>query len=121
MKELINISGQQFYYSTIDQVIEGCSGNKKCALIIDEQHWEELMSKGQNTIGECINQIIIISDNVNNAVKDLEGVGVMVIAAGSLNEAVRIAIFGAALSQEVYCIPNECEDNLGGIVSEMGV
>ena len=116
MKELINISGQQFYYSTIDQVIERCSDKEGCAIIIDESHLNDFLNKGDKIIGECVNQIIIISENVNTAITKLEGVAVLLIAANSFEEAVRVAILGEALSKEVICIPKEDESTVGQII-----
>ncbi len=116
MKELINISGQQFYYSTVDQVIERCSQLERCAIIIDESHLDEFLTKGGNIIGECVDQIIIISENVDTALSQLKGVSVLLIAAGSFEEAVRVAILGTALSKEVICIPKEDEKTVGDII-----
>lgn len=116
MKELINISGQQFYYSTIDQVIERCSQKEKCAIIIDESHLDEFLAKGENLIEEHVNQLIIISGNINTAFAQLQGVSVLLIAVGSFEEAVRVAILGTALSKEVICIPKENENTVGEII-----
>lgn len=63
-----------------------------------------------------VDQIIIISEDVNTALSRLEGVSVLLIAVGSFEEAVRIAIFGAALSKEVVCIPKEDEKTVGDII-----
>ncbi|MBL4593561.1 MAG: hypothetical protein JKX68_07080 [Flavobacteriales bacterium] len=116
MKKLINISGQQFYYSTVDQVIERCSQKEKCAVIIDESHLDEFLAKGKNIIGECVDQIIIISESVDTALSQLEGVSVLLIAAGSFEEAVRVVILGTALTKEVVCIPKEDESSVGQII-----
>jgi hypothetical protein len=116
MKELINISGQQFYYSTINQVIERCSLKEKCAIIIDESHLDEFLTKRENIIEECVDQLIIISENVDTALTQLEGVSVLLIAVGSFEEAVRVAILGTALSKEVICIPKEDENTVGEII-----
>lgn len=108
--------GQQFYYSTIDQVIERCSQKERCAIIIDESHLDEFLTKGENIIGECVDQLIIISENVNTALAQLEGVSVLLIAVGSFEEAVRVAILGTALNKEVVCIPKEDENTIGEII-----
>lgn len=116
MKKLINISGQQFYYSTISQVVERCSQKEKYAIIIDEIHLNELLDKGSKIIGQCVDQIIIISKDVNAALAQLEGVSVLLIAVISFEEAVRIAILGTALTKEVVCIPKEDEHTVGSII-----
>lgn len=116
MKKLINISGQQFYYSSIDQVIEQCSQKEKCAVIIDKIHLDEFLDKGNKVIGKYVDQIIIISENVDTALAQLEGVSVLLIAVMDFEEAVRIAIFGTALTKEVICIPKEDEKTVGNII-----
>ena len=116
MIELINISGQQFYYSTIHQVIERCSEKKSCAIIIDKSHLNEFLEKGENIIGEYVSQIIIISENVDAAIAKLEGVAVLLIAAESFEEAIRIVILGEALSKGIVCIPKEDESTIGEII-----
>ncbi len=107
MQELIKISGQQFYYSTIDKVIESCSQKENCAIIIDENYLDEFLKNGDNVIGSSINQIIIISESVNTVLSRLEGVSVFLLAAVSLEDAVKLAILGEALSKEVVCVPKE--------------
>ena len=116
MKKLIKISDQQFYYSTVEEVIERCSQMEKCAIIIDEGHLNEFLSKGKNIIGEWVDQIIIISENVNATLSQLEGVNVLLIAAGCFEEASRIAILGTALNKDIVCILKEDEKTLGDIV-----
>lgn len=119
MKELINISGQQFYYSTVDQVIERCSLEGRCAIIIDESHLNDLLTKGGNIIGGCVDQIIIISENVNTVLSQLEGVSVLLIAVGSFEEAVRVAILGTSLSKEVICISKEDEKTVEKLLMKL--
>ena len=107
MQELINISGQQFYYSTIDKVIESCSQKENCAIIIDENYLDEFLKNGNDVIGSNINQIIIISESVNTVLSRLEGVSVFLLAAVSLKDAVKLAVLGEALSKVVVCVPKE--------------
>jgi hypothetical protein len=116
VKELINIGGQQFYYSTVEQVIDRCAKKEACAIIIDKIHLNELLTKGESIIGECVNQIIIISDDVNDAFTKLEGIGVLLIAAENFEEATRLAILGSAMSNAVICIPKEDEKTVGNII-----
>ncbi len=107
MQKLIKISDQQFYYSTIDQVIESCSQEEDCAIIIDENYLDQFLENGGDVIGTNINQVIIISESVNTALSKLEGVGVFLLAAVSLEDAVRLAVLGEALSKEVVCVSKE--------------
>ena len=60
MDKLINISGQQFYSSTIDQTIEQCTPNKKCAIIVDENCLAEFIACGKEIVRNSVNQIIVI-------------------------------------------------------------
>jgi hypothetical protein len=107
MQELIKISGQQFYYSTIDKVIESCSQKENCAIIIDENYLDEFLENGSDVVGSNINQIIIISESVNTVLSQLEGVSVFLLAAVSLEDAVKLAVLGEALSSEVVCVSKE--------------
>ncbi len=113
---MINIGAQQFYYSTIDQVIERCSQENNCAIIIDESHLGEFLTKGVNVVGKCVNQMIIISENLNTVLSQMGGVSVLLIAVGSFEEAVRIALLGEALIKEVICIPKEDENTVREII-----
>ncbi|MFB0924650.1 MAG: hypothetical protein QMB65_05120 [Vicingaceae bacterium] len=119
MLDLLDISGQKFYYSTIEEVIESCSQKENCAIIIDENYLEEFLANGNDIIGPNINQIIIISDSVNTVLSKLEGVSVLLLAAVSLKDAVRLAIFGLALSGVVVCVPKEDKDSVLKILSEV--
>ena len=118
MEELINIAGKQFYYSTMDQLIERCSQKEKCALIIDNDHIDELLNKAMDIIGTCVNQLIIVSGNVNTTLPHFIGKDVLIMAADNFEEAVRFAIYGDALSKEVICIPKE-EDNIKGKIVDI--
>tara|TARA_B100000809_G_scaffold60199_1_gene56735 strand:- start:6856 stop:7224 length:369 start_codon:yes stop_codon:yes gene_type:complete len=119
MLNLLDISGQKFYYSTIEEVIESCSQNENCAIIIDENYLEEFLVNGNDIIGPNINQIIIISDSVNTVLSKLEGVSVLLLAAVSLKDAVRLAILGEALSSVVVCVPKEDKESVIKILSEV--
>lgn len=116
MEELVNIGNQQFYYSTINQVVDKCVQKERCAIIVDEFHLEELLAKGEPIIGKCVNQIIIISDSVNKALGHLIGIDVLLLSACNLEEAVRIAILGEDLNKHIICIPKVEKDELKSIV-----
>jgi len=119
MKELINISGQQFYYSTIDEVIGRSSQKEKGAVIIDESYLRQFLTEGGNMIKETC-QIIVISENVDSALSLLKGINVLLIAAETFEEGARIAIFGNMLSNKVICIPKEDEKTVNEILQAMG-
>ena len=115
MKELINISGQQFYYSTLGELVGRWSQKEKCAIIIDESYLEEFLNNEGNILDES-GQIIIISENVDSALAQLEGTNILLIAVGSFEEAVKIAISGSALSKKVICLSKEDEKTVGKIL-----
>ena len=116
MEELINIGDQQFYYSTIDQVVDKCSQKERCAIIVDEHHLGELLAKGEPIIGKCVNQIIIISDKVNSALEQLENKDVLLLAALDLQEAIRFAILGEDLNKHIICVPKVDGNELKNII-----
>lgn len=107
MNELIKIADQQFYYSTIDKGFESFSQKENCAIIIDENYFVEFLKNADDFIGSNINQLIIISESVHAVLDQLEGVNVLLVAAVSFEDAVRLAILGEALSKEVVCVPKE--------------
>jgi len=119
MQELINISGQQFYYSTIDKVIESCSQKENCAIVIDENYLDQFLEEGNNVIGSNINKIIIISESVNTVLSQLEGVSVLLLAAVSLKDAVKLAVLGEALSKVVVCVSKEGANAVADVLSEI--
>lgn len=121
MKELINISGQQFYHSAIDQLIERCSQNEKCAIIIDEDHLDELLKKAIDIIGKNVNQIIIISDTINKALEPLIDKDVLLLATNSFEHGTRLAMLGSALSKTVICVLDEDTEKLKEIIKGVEV
>jgi len=121
MEELINIGNQHFYYSTVDQIEDDCALKESCAIIIDDFLLEELLGKGFTMIGKNVNQIIIISENVNKALSQLIGKDVLLLSAGSLKEAVGIAVLGEDLNKYIICIPKEDKDGAKSIVELLSV
>ncbi len=119
MQELINISGQKFYYSTIDQVIESYPQKEDCAIIIDENYLDQFLKKGNDAIGSNIKQIIIISESVNTVLSRLEGVCVFLLAAVSIEDAVRLAVLGESLSKEVVCVLKDDVSSVAEILLRM--
>lgn len=119
MQELINISGQQFYYSSIEQVIESCSQKENCAIIIDEGYLDQFFENGNDLIGSNINKIIIIGESVNTLLSQLEGVSVLLLAAAGLKDALKIALLGEALSKVVFCVSKEGANAVAQTLSEI--
>ena len=111
MKEWVNISGQKFYYSTIEQLKDRCAQKEKCAIIIDDNHLEEFLTSGDSIIGRCVDQIIIISENVDTALIQLKDENLLLLSASSFEEAVRFAILGEKFFHDVICIPKEDENS----------
>ena len=122
MQELINISGQQFYYSKVEEGFDSCSQKENCAIIIDENSLETLVKNGDNIIRSNVNQLIIISKSVNAVLSEMEGVSVLLLAAVSLKDAVKLAVLGSALSQNVVvCVQGEDARVVVEVLTEMEV
>jgi hypothetical protein len=106
MKKLINIGGQQYYYATVSELLSDCS--EKCAVIINEDLLKELIDKGIENIESYVNQIIVISENVNTALTPLIGIDVFLMAASSTEQAIRFGTQSSALNNSVVCVlPDE--------------
>lgn len=121
MEELINIDGQQFYCSDIEQVVDKSSLIKDCAIIVDEQHLQEFLKKGERFIGKYINQIIIISDSVNVALGQLQNKNVLLISSLDLGHAIHCAILSEGLNKNIICIPKEGKREVEKILELMMV
>lgn len=106
MKELINIHNIQFYHSSIPELIQYGSTNK-CALIIDEPNLEKLISEGLEKVSGQVNQMIIISENLNACLPSLKDIDAFIVAANDFDQAVRFSIFSAELNKDVICVIEE--------------
>lgn len=109
MEKLLNIQEQQFYQASLVEFLEFCSQNK-CALIIDEANANELLKMGIESIKNQVNQIIFISDNVGKVLPPFIGSEVFIMAADSLEQAVKFAMHSNALSKNVVGVLNDGED-----------
>ncbi|MDG1476684.1 MAG: hypothetical protein P8Q14_06035 [Vicingaceae bacterium] len=118
---LIDISGQQFYSTTIDQLAEECSQKERCALIIDEKELTEFTSKSKTVVGKSVNQIIVISESLNAIHTLFEGEKVLLISVLNYEEAVKIAVSGVELSQQVICIADKEGSELKRVFEELSV
>lgn len=109
MNEVINILDQQFYSAEINQAIEQCYQNEKCAIIIDEEQLNDFLSLGKEIVGKQVNQIIIISENLNMSYPLFEGCYVLLVSVVSFENAIKIARSGAELINVVVSISDSAE------------
>ena len=108
MEKLIDTPGQSFYYTTIESFVNNTEGKKKCAVILAGEDLSVFYEKAFHLIGDCINQIIVIDENVNNLyqkIKDLSNV--LIISASCIKDATRIALNSASLSKNVIYISSD--------------
>jgi hypothetical protein len=120
MNKLINILGQQFYTANIDQIIEQCSQKEKCALVIDENYLVEFLSRSEEIVGKSVNQIIVISENLNTVFPLFEDEKVLLISAINIKEAMKVAVFGAELSNDVVCVSDQDASELKSVLKLIG-
>ena len=74
MEKLIDTSGQSFYFTTIESLVNNSEGKKKCVVILAGEDLPIFYEKAFQLLGDCINQVIVIDENVNNLyqkIKDL--------------------------------------------------
>jgi hypothetical protein len=116
MEELINLSGQKFYYSNVEVLIQKCVQFDKCAVIIDEHNLVELLDKGMDLIGDKIDQIFIIGENLNNALIQLQDKEVLLISANNLRKAISYAMLNVEITKEIVCVPKENKTDVGKII-----
>ncbi len=103
MEMLINIKDQQFLEASVEELNGFCAENN-CAIVIDEFNLEKLIDSGIKTALNKKNQLIIISENVNQALSVLVGVEVLLVAASNLNQAIKLAIDSAEMNKNVLCV-----------------
>jgi len=111
MEELINILDQQFYYSHVDGLMDGCARFDKCAIIIEEEELLSFLEVGMELIGRKINQVVVISENLNVIYKKLHACNVLLISALDFKEAVRFSIMNTEITKDVVCVSKESEVN----------
>ncbi len=112
MNDPINILDQQFYSFNIDEIVKECSSEKRCTLIIDENNLAEFLAQCKEFVGKSVNQIIVISENLNTVSNHFEGINVLLISAKSIEEAVKFSIYGASLSSNVVYVSDKGENEL---------
>lgn len=109
MEELINILDQQFYYSHVDALVDGCARFDKCAIIIDEADLLMFLKKGMHLVEEKINHMIVIGENLDKVFVVLKNKNVFLLAASDFKEAIRFAIMNAEVSKNIVCVSRESE------------
>lgn len=115
MEPVITIKDQHFYYVGISELIT-FSNDNKCAVIIDEDQVQHLLDANPVIDGKHINQIIVISENLQSALSKLSGFCVFSMLAVDLDEAVRFSIFSADINQHVCCVTNVDKPKLKELV-----
>lgn len=114
MEKLIDTPGQSFYFTSIESFVNNTEGKKKCAVILAGEDLPVFYEKAFHLIGDCIDQIIVIDENVNNLyqkIKDLSNV--FIISASCIKDATRIALNSASLSKNViYISSNSSKHNI---------
>jgi len=120
MKGLINILGQHYYYSTINELIKQDSLKEVSAIIIEELYLEEFLLKGKKILQKDVDQIIIISENVDTAISNIEAIGILLISAESFENALKIASLSSDSCKEIICIVKEDENKISEILNTIG-
>lgn len=104
MDILINTPGQTFYYSSIEELLTYCEDKHNCAIIVYHSDVNELIDKVKNKLESCINQIIVIADNVDDVVAKIKECDALVISAIDIKDAIQIALNSSGMCEEVICV-----------------
>ena len=107
MEKLIDISGQSFYYSTLDQLIETCESKKNLSVIISGKGLEDFINRDKDLIGSCIDHLIVISDNLIPYLKTLQEKKMLIVAANNMEEAITFGIQSDRIAKEIICVPED--------------
>jgi hypothetical protein len=108
MEKLIDTPGQSFYYTTIESFVNNTEGKKKCAVILAGEDLPIFYEKAFQLLGDCINQVIVIDENVNNLYQKIKELSnVLIISASCIKDATRIALNSASLSKNVIYISSD--------------
>ena len=104
MEILINTPGQTFYYSSIEELLTYCEDKHNCAVIVYHSDVNEFIDKVKNKLENCINQIIVIAENVDDVVEKIQDCNVLVISAVDIKDAIQIALNSSGMCEEVICV-----------------
>lgn len=120
MELILNINDQQFYRAEVPDLVDYSSVNK-CAVIIDEDNLQELLSTDIKFTVNNISQVIIISDSLNTFLPDFIGKEVFLISAIETKQAIEIAFLSKDLNKNVVCVLNLEMDELKKIIASVVV
>jgi len=107
MDPLVKIKGQEFHTVALNEVSVSCSHTNRCVVVIDESDLVAFVENGMENILTSVNQIIIISKNLNSARTLFEGINVLLISVQNLEEAMKVSVMGEGYSKEVAYVTNE--------------
>jgi len=104
MEILINTPGQTFYYSSIEELLTYCEDKHNCAVIVYQSDVNDFIDKIKNTLKNCINQIIVIAENIDDVVEQIKECDALVISAIDIKDAIQIALNSSSMCKEVICV-----------------
>jgi len=104
MEVLINTPGQTFYYSSIEELLNYCEENNNCAVIIFQADVNDFIEKLNDKINQCISQLIVIAENVNDVIAKASDKNLLVISAINTKDAIQIALNSSAMCKDVICV-----------------
>jgi len=118
MEKLIKIAGQQFYYSTIKDIVNQKIKVGKCAIILDEEDLEVLINSS-SILGNEVSQLIIIGKSLSRSYHQLKGKNILLLSANDLDEAIRFAILSVELNKNIVCTSKGSKDKVKEIMEEL--
>jgi|GEM_PF-2070117 len=118
MEKLIKIAGQQFYYSSIKDVVGQSTQIQKCAIILDESDLDTLISNLSIT-SDGINELIIIGDSLNIPIESLKDKDVLLLSATNFEEAIRLAILSTELNNNIVCSSKGSKNKVGEVMEKL--
>jgi len=105
MELLNNISGQQFYFSTVSEIEKLKTLNSNCAIVIDEDNLNKLLS--EDWVDKKVNQIIIITENVYPAMEQIKAENILLIAVSGVEQAIGFTMYKPVISKNVVFITGD--------------
>ena len=120
MEKLIKIAGQQFYYSTIKDVVKQGTQVKRCAIILDEADLNPLL-ENLSILKSGVNQLIIIGKSLSTLYQKLKDEEMLLLSANSFDEAIRFAILSVELNENIICTSKGSKNKVEEIMEELAV
>ena len=118
MEKLIKIAGQQFYYSSIKDIVDQGVQNQKCAIILNGADLDVLL-ESPPVFKNGVNQLIIIEKNLNSSITKLQGEDILLLAADNFDEAIRLAILSVELNNNIICSLEGSKDKVEEVMEEL--